>query len=115
MMRDGRTTITVVTVILAFIVIGGYSLFQARKVIAGPVMNVTVPSDGTVVSTTSVNVSGEAKNVAFIYLNDRKIFTDDRGHFDEKVLLFPGNNVIVLRAEDRFGKLTERWINVYKN
>jgi hypothetical protein len=76
--------------------------FELRKVVEGPILTVDSPYDGMVVSTSSIVVSGTADNIAFIYLNGRQIFIDENGHFDERIGLFEGYNVIELEAKDRF-------------
>lgn len=47
-------------------------------------------------------LKGRAYSIATLYLNDRQIFTDDLGYFEESLLLFPGYNILELRAEDNF-------------
>ncbi len=73
------------------------------------------PFDGAMTNDQNINITGSAHNIAFMYLDGRKIFTDDVGTFHENILLFPGNNVIELKAEDKFGRSTERWIRIYRN
>lgn len=114
MMHDGRTTLRLILICLVVISIAGYSLFQSRKLIEGPVLSVLMPYDGQTIETGHIDITGNAANIAFMYLNGRKIFTDDKGVFHENVLLFPGYNVIELKAEDKFGKSVERQIRIYR-
>ncbi len=114
-MRDGRITIKIVIVALIVISIGGYALFQARKLIEGPLVTIESPRDGSSTQEANLELTGSAYNIAFMYLNGRKIYTDDTGSFSEHLLLYPGNNVIELKAEDKFGRLTERLIRIYRN
>jgi hypothetical protein len=49
-------------------------------------------------------VVGEAKNVSYLSLNGRQIFTDESGTFSEKLLLPYGYTIMTLKARDRFGR-----------
>ena len=64
------------------------------------------------VSESFLNVIGRVKNSKIITLDDRPIVIDQNGNFSEKILLAYGYNVIVLKAEDRFGKKTERDLQI---
>lgn len=94
--------------------IGGYAIFQARKLIEGPELTITSPINGIVVHDDLVNIIGVAKNIREITLNDRPIFVDENGNFREKLLLYPGYNIIKLQATDKFGKQIKKEIqNVF--
>ncbi len=94
------------------VVILGYSLFQAQKLIRGPIIEVYTPENGATYGQTLIEIEGRARNIAFLNLNDRKIFTDPDGYFKEKLLLSPGYNIIKLDAEDKFKKHKEKLIEV---
>lgn len=89
-------------------IIGIYALFQARFLILGPRIHLESPTDGFVASSSLVYVRGTAQNVTFISLNDRPIFLDEKGRFEEKFLAYPGRSTIIIKARDRFGRETER-------
>jgi hypothetical protein len=55
-----------------------------------------------------IEIQGRARNIAYINLNGTQMFTDKNGYFDEKLLLSPGYNVVTLDATDKFGKKTEK-------
>lgn len=112
---DSRKIIktTIILLFLAFII--GYSLFQAKKLIQGPLVYIQSPSDGSEIHDSNIEITGSAYNIAFMYLNGRKIYTDDKGYFNEDISLYPGHNVIELQAEDKFGRLTKRLIRIYRN
>jgi hypothetical protein len=93
---------------LLAIVIVGYSFFQAQKILAGPVIDVYNPQNGATYNSTLIEIDGKAKNIAYINLDDRQMFTDKNGNFSEKLLLSPGENVVKLDAWDKFGKHTEK-------
>lgn len=112
-MSEGRKTLRTILIILIGLGIVGYSVFQARKIIEGPRIAVSAPQDGAVISEKKIEISGNAKNVAFLYFNGRKIFTDDDGLFKEISLLFPGHNTLEFTAQDKFGHAIKKEIVIY--
>jgi len=92
---------------LLFVIIVLYSLFQAQKLISGPQIEIYSPKNGSTYSQTLIDVEGRVKNVSYLNMNDKPIFTDKTGYFKEKFLLSPGYNVIKLDARDKFKKYTE--------
>ena len=95
-----------------FIIIVAYSLFQAQKKISGPSIEIFSPKTGTTYSQTLIEVEGVAKNISYLNMNGRPIFTDKAGYFKEKHLLSPGYNVIKLDAQDKFKKYTEEKLEI---
>jgi hypothetical protein len=115
-MRNNKFWLNVGLASLVILVIGGYSLFQARKLIEGPEISIISPLNGATVMDSLVDITGVAKNINEISVNDRPILIDEQGNFKEKLLLYPGYNIIKLRAKDKFGKEVEKEIqNVYIN
>ncbi len=81
-----------------------YILFQARFVILGPQVWIEWPGDGAVATTSLMNIAGRSRNIAWISLNGRQIFTDEKGFWQEKLILSPGVSIMTLRVRDRFGR-----------
>lgn len=106
------STIRVAGFSILALVIVGYSLFQAQKIIAGPVIDIYSPESGSTYNQILIEVTGKARNVAYINMNNHRIFTDIDGKFMEKLLLSPGYNIIKLDATDKFGKRTEKFLQV---
>jgi hypothetical protein len=100
---------------LVFLIIGGYAYLKSREFIQGPQITVTAPENGSALREPLVVIEGIAKNISYISLNGGAIFVDSQGHFSEKLLLLPGYNIMTINAEDRFGKKTEKTLElVYK-
>jgi Glucodextranase, domain B len=108
MNRNAISILRISLISLLALVIVGYSLFQAQKLITGPVIEVYTPENGATYNQTLIEIYGKARNVAYLNLNDRPIFTDKDGFFREKLLLSPGYNIIKLDARDKFKKYTEK-------
>lgn len=90
----------------------GYGYFRAKNFLRGPVVEITTPKNGQLLASALVSVGGISKNISFLNLNGRKIFTDENGNWSEKVLASPGINIIEVSAKDRFGRDTKKTIKV---
>ncbi len=83
-----------------------YGLFQARFLIAGP----TITLDESVVASYTepvARLTGTAQNVTSLTLNDRPIFVNEEGVFDELLVLEHGYTIMTLKAYDRYGRSVE--------
>jgi len=93
----------------------GYSFYQSRSLITGPLITINEPENGSTVTRQLVTIAGAAKNINKITLDDRPIYVDESGAFSEKLLLSEGYNIIKISAWDKFSKKTEKTIElVYK-
>jgi hypothetical protein len=82
-----------------------YIAFQARFLIIGPQITLTAEPP-TVNNQRLVTLEGTAQNISRLWLNDRQIFTDAQGNFEEALVLENGYTVTTVRAEDRYGRET---------
>jgi hypothetical protein len=114
-MTSVKTVLKVSTIIVAFLFISGYSLYESRNIIRGPILKIFEPTDGSAIESPIVEVKGMAQNISSIRINDRAITTDIEGVFNEKLLLSPGYNIIKLSAEDKFGRKTEKILELVFN
>lgn len=114
-MRNLKTYLKFIIIGIFAIAILGYSLFQARNIILGPVVKIQKPQNGASLNYSLVNIKGITKNISRISMNDRQIFTNGQGEFSEELLLSYGYNIITLKAEDRFGRETKKTLElIYK-
>ncbi|MEN9649048.1 MAG: hypothetical protein RL094_15 [Candidatus Parcubacteria bacterium] len=113
--EDGKLIIRVLLIAFFVLTIIGYSIFQSKKILTGPEISVSAPLSGSTLTQSDVVVKGVAKNISFISLNDRPIYIDEAGNFQEKLLLYPGYNIIKLQARDKFGASVEKHLElIYK-
>ena len=89
-----------------------YSLYQARALLIGPQIWIERPQDGEVVENPLVTVEGQARNIAWISLNDHQIFTDEKGRWGEKLIVSQGLSIMTMKARDRFGRETEKSVRI---
>ncbi|MBX4198502.1 hypothetical protein KW782_04195 [Candidatus Parcubacteria bacterium] len=115
MERSGKTIVKIVISIIAIVSIGGYALYQAQNLINGPELNLEYPINGSTLNTPAVAIKGIAKNVAYISLNNRQIFIDNEGLFNEELVLAPGYNIWTLEAKDKFGRSVSKKIELILN
>ena len=79
----------------------------------GPTIDVVSPQNGLTATSSLLTIEARAKYIAFITLNDRQIYIDEDGRLFEQLLLQSGYNIISIKATDRFGRKTERRLEVY--
>jgi hypothetical protein len=102
-------------VVLGFLaLLAIYAIFQARAVLAGPKIIVEVPTDGMAATTSLIQVSGTVLRAKDTRLNDRPIFIDLEGRFDERLLLAEGLNILTIAATDIRGNDTRTVLQVYR-
>jgi hypothetical protein len=112
MNHNAKSIIRISIITLLVLIIVGYSLFQAQKLLTGPTIKIKTPQNGATYNQTLIEIEGRATNTAHLNLNGRKIFTDKDGYFKEKLLLSPGYNIIKLDAVDKFNKYTEKTLEL---
>jgi len=99
-------------VIAFFILLALYALFQARFLILGPLVYIDKPANGELVAENVIIIEGRAENIAYISMNGRPIFIDSKGNWSEKYVVSVGLNIITIEAKDRFGRKTEKEVQV---
>lgn len=104
--------LSVLLLSLLALIIAGYGLFEARRIIEGPVITIYMPANGTATSSSGVIIAGNAQNISFLTINDRPSFTDQKGNFDETLSLPPGFAVLTVAAVDRFGRRTSKKVSI---
>ena len=82
----------------------GYGLFEARRLLAGPLIVIEGPGDGSATAGPLVTIEGAALNVAFLTINDKPVLTDEAGHFTRTLSPPPGMSVVTVKGTDRFGR-----------
>ena len=107
-----RKLLKIICVSIILICFLGYTAYEIQKIIFGPRIEVLSPKNGSLISNSLTEITGIAKNIKDISMNDRKIFIDEQGNFKENLLLSYGYNAITIKASDKFGRNTEKIIEV---
>jgi hypothetical protein len=114
-MKKAERKVKYVMLVVVFLPILVYAAFQARFILLGPRIWIDSPQDGQTVAEPLVIVEGRAKNVAWISINDRQIFTDENGYWSEKLIVSKGVSIISIMARDRYGREVANALNVFLN
>lgn len=89
-----------------------YGFYKSRVILEGPEIIIENPQNGQTVPGSYVEINGKAKNVSFLRLNGRQIFTDEYGNFQESLLLARGYNIIEVSAKDKFNRATIKQLHL---
>jgi len=107
-----RRLLKIISISLFVLIFLGYALYEIQRIAFGPRITILSPQNGAVVSESFMEITGVAKNIKDITLNDRKIFISENGDFKEKILLSYGYNSLTLEASDKFGRWTEKTLEI---
>ncbi len=99
-------------VALAVVVIVGYGLFEARRLVGGPEIVLTQPQDGSTVSGPVVHIQGTVQNAAFITIDSERAYADEQGNFSKTISPPAGFAALTISATDRFGRTQTRTVRI---
>jgi hypothetical protein len=91
-------------VALVILVVVSYGVFESRRLVKGPTIIIDSPQDGSATTTALVMVTGTAKNISFLSINDGPAYTDEDGKFVYRFSPPLGYTVVTVAATDRFGR-----------
>lgn len=106
--RDSRLTKILLGVF--FLLVVGYAYFEAQGILFGP--SISVLSSITEVHDPFITIKGQADRISSITMNGKEIQVTENGTFEEPYLLAEGLNRIVLDAKDKYGRRTQKVIEV---
>ena len=107
-----RKFLGIIIISLVVLILLSYTAYEIQRVVFGPRLSISFPVNGASASSSLMEVSGVAKNINNISIDDRKIFVDEQGNFKEDILLSYGYNAITIKANDKFGRNTEKVVEV---
>ncbi|QQG45872.1 MAG: hypothetical protein HYY55_02720 [Candidatus Niyogibacteria bacterium] len=81
-----------------------YFVFNFQGFWLGPTVSIDFPEEGVTLNNSRVLVKGRSRDISRLELNGRPIYTDEKGNFEEELILFSGLNIIELKADGRFGR-----------
>jgi len=106
--RDSKLTKIILAVF--FIIILGYAYYEARGLLFGPRIN--VPSEIQEVHEQFIIIKGKADRISSLSMNGKPIPVTEAGDFQEPFLLSPGLNRIILDAKDKYGRTSQKVIQI---
>ena len=89
-----------------------YIVWQVLSINKTPGLDISSPSNNSVVMGSSVDVRGHTDPSALVTVNNENVFVNDKGDFDIQVGLTPGPKTISITSSNRFGKSVSKNINV---
>ena len=108
MTQDVKKIVKILGMLVFFAILLGYAFSRSYDLISGvKIKNVNIES-GMKIESSPLKITGNARNANKITLNDRIVSIDQKGNFSETIALFPGYNVISIKAEDKFGNKDEK-------
>lgn len=109
-----KMTQTLKILLLVFIVLLIYILFQYRSAIFNPSLSVSFPKENAVISSQTVTIVGKTDSNSTVFINSELAVLDKDGNFKKTINVFPGKAKITIKSVDNFNKTTiiERQIDV---
>lgn len=111
-LRRFRMNQTLLLIGVVFVFFIAYVLFQYRYAFINPPLTIHSPKDRSVIATQELEVSGKTEPETNISINDEPVTVDQSGNFLKTISVFPGNFILDIEAENRFGKKTSKKIIV---
>ncbi len=93
--------------IIFLIAIVWYFSREITFLTAAPDLEINSPFTDLIVNEESFEIVGKTDPTAFLTINDKKIFIEKDGNFNNLINLVAGVNLIKIKAENRFGKTNE--------
>jgi len=90
-------------IIFIFLILIGYTAFQARFLLLGPTVSFQNEPE-SIQTQRQIYLEGTAKNIVEITLNGRQIYTDKTGYFKEALVLENGYTISTISVRDRYGR-----------
>lgn len=106
--RDSR--LTYIALGIFFLIIAGYTYFEARGILFGP--RITVTSKVTEVHEPFITIKGRADRISSLLMNGNIVSVTETGAFEEPYVLARGDNRIVLDAKDKYGRTRREVIEI---
>lgn len=100
-----------VLILIGLLLIVGYGLFEARRIIAGPSIVILSPKDGSATSSAVVTLVGQVQNISFLTINDKAATALEDGTFVYRYSPPVGYTALTVAATDRFGRRVEKRIS----
>lgn len=95
--------LTIIFIILLFFGFFGYLFWEYQSLAGAPALMVISPSDNSIVSSRSIDVTGRTDPDALVKINDQTVGLQN-GIFDQNLELTGGLNTITVTATSKRGK-----------
>lgn len=96
----------VILVVLLFVLLLGFIIFQYRYAFVSPPITLSSPSEMAVLQSSTILILGKTDPNSTITVNDEPASVSSDGDFKKEITGFPGKTTITVKAVNRFGKQT---------
>jgi hypothetical protein len=93
----------------------GYGIYKALPIILGPKIEISSPQNGQVVNGTSISVRGTVYRTKALYINNIPTAFTESGSFETRLAIYPGSNILIIQALDKFGRSVSKTVNIGTN
>lgn len=104
------SALTKIALVVFFLLIIGYAYFEAQGILFGP--SIQVAQSIEEVSSPYIELTGTTTHIASLTVNGQNVPVTEAGAFNIPYALSPGYNRIVLDAKDKYGKSTEKVVQI---
>ena len=91
---------------LIFFAASAFLIFQYRAAIFNPGLSVDYPLENQTVNSVNIEMKGKTDPNSTLSIENEDVSVKSDGTFKKVITLFPGNAVINIRAENKFGRVT---------
>ncbi len=103
-----KKTIKIASLCAFFLIIIIFAFFRSKDLIFGvKIRNVNI-ENGAKVTESVQKITGNAKNAISLTLNGREISVNNKGDFEETIVLLSGYNIVNIKAIDKFSYVDEK-------
>ena len=95
-----------ITIILLVLLVA-YSIYTSRNFWGYPTIHLQTPAEHVLYARTPIPVAGYTTDTQKLFINERRVFTDPEGFFQETLAPPEGYNIITITARDSHNNTTE--------
>lgn len=112
---DWSPKLTLILAVTVFLVgLLGYLAFQYFHLVQNPHLEITTPKDKQQVFESRIMVIGKSDTDSIVKINDNLVALSAKGEFSYELVLFPGENKIMVEAVSKFGKKTTQERTIFR-
>lgn len=105
--------IKITCALIVGLIIVVYAVSRSLQYTRGPEITIFQPQNNSTIGTSVTEIEGRADRVNALTLNGQSISMDEQGRFKETITIFPGSNIITLRAQDQFKRSTQVELRIF--
>jgi cytoskeletal protein RodZ len=97
---------SVLIISFIFVVIAGFLFFQYRAAIFNPSIKIESPKEGESINSLTLIVKGKTDPASTLVIDNKQVPIENNGNFSKEIAVFPGDNTLTFRVENKFGRVT---------